>query len=102
MIFRIQFIQMRIYTGKSDYEIIVRRHGWRIKGTDEILEKRITVKIITPAVDGSVAKVLHKDERTYKNGGIDGRSACIGVQTEEKIGSQSRVELLKFVQSRAK
>lgn len=45
---------MRINIGKPDDEIIMGRNGWRIKGADEILEKRITVKIITPAADGSV------------------------------------------------
>jgi hypothetical protein len=95
-----EIIHMRIDTGKTDNEVIMRSHGWRRKGPDEILKKRITVKVIAPAADGSIAKVLHKDERTDKKRRIDSRSSCIGIQGEEKIRSQSRVQLLKFVQSR--
>jgi hypothetical protein len=100
VVFRIEFILMRINTGKSDDEIVMGRHGWRREGTDKVLKKRITVKIIAPAVNGSVAKVLHKNERTDEKRRINGRSSCAGVQEEEKIRSQQRVQLLEFVQSR--
>jgi hypothetical protein len=82
-----EIIHMRIDTGKTDNEVIMRSHGWRRKGTDEILKKRITVKVIAPAADGSIAKVLHKDERTDKKRRIDSRSTCIGIQRRNEIGS---------------
>ncbi len=88
MVFRIEFIHVRIDTGKSDDEIVMGRHGWRREGADKILKKRITVKIIAPTVNGSVAEVLHKNERTDEKRRINGRSSCIGVQGEEKIRSQ--------------
>jgi hypothetical protein len=75
----------------------MRSHGWRRKGPDEILKKRITVKVIAPATDGSIAKVLHKNERTDEKRRINGRSSCAGVQEEEKIRSQLWVQLLEFV-----
>jgi hypothetical protein len=95
-----EIIHMRIDTGKTDNEVIMRSHGWRRKGTDEILKERIKVQVITPVVNRGIAKVLHEDKRTNEYRRINGWSSCMGIQGEEKIRSQLWVQLLEFVQSR--
>ncbi len=74
-ILRIKYIQMRINTSKSDDEIVMGSHGRRIKSADEILKERIEEQFITPAINGCVAKVLHRDERTNEKGWINGKSS---------------------------
>lgn len=74
MILVIQIRQMRITTGKTDNEVIVRRRGRRIKGTDEILKKSIVSKILAPTFDGNILKMMHQDKRRMRiKGSMAGR-----------------------------
>ena len=83
-----QVSQMRITIGKTDDEVIVRRRGRRIKGTNQILKKSIVSKILTPAFDGNIVKVLHEDERTDQNERIDGGTSCVGIYQESEYEIQ--------------
>lgn len=105
MILVIQIRQMRITTGKTDNEVIVRRRGRRIKGTDEILneilKKSIVSKILAPTFDGNILKMMHQDKRTYEDKGINGRTPGMRIQRSQNIKNQGRIQLSKFMTSRS-
>lgn len=101
MILVIQIRQMRITTGKTDNEVIVRRRGRRIKGTDEILKKSIVSKILAPTFDGNILKMMHQDKRTYEDKGINGRTSGMRIQRSQNIKNQGRIQLSKFMTSRS-
>ena len=105
MILVIQIRQMRITTGKTDNEVIVRRRGRRIKGTDEILneilKKSIVSKILAPTFDGNILKMMHQDKRTYEDKGINGRTPGMRIQRSQNTKNQGRIQLSKFMTSRS-
>lgn len=101
MILVIQIRQMRITTGKTDNEVIVRRRGRRIKGTDEILKKSIVSKTLAPTFDGNILKMMHQDKRTYEDKGINGRTPGMRIQRSQNIKNQGRIQLSKFMTSRS-
>ena len=56
-------------------------------------KKSIVSKILTPAFDGNIVKVLHEDERSDQDKRVNGRTHCMRIQRSESVKDQRRIQL---------